>query len=287
VSLSAYARQVLTRFGNPALPDTVARVASDGAAKLPAFVRATADELLRGGDVRRLALLVAAFRSYVNGYDGRCERVASEPNLQDRDWRLLPAAAARGFILAMGRAVPYKGWDDLLDALHLARPVPHTLLAAVTDDPEATPYQAHLARRIDDEHLDVTLVTRFHPGIRTLLAHPALAALVVPSRVEPFGRIPMEAYVAGAAPVVATRAGGLAELVVDGCTGFTAAPADPASLADALRQALDAGPAERARLRVAGRSLVAARYNYERNVGRFLNMVAPWAAEHHAAQGAR
>jgi glycosyltransferase involved in cell wall biosynthesis len=98
----------------------------------------------------------------------------------------------------------------------------------------------------------------------------------------------MEAYVAGAAPVVATRAGGLAELVVDGCTGFTAAPADPASLADALRQALDAGPAERARLRVAGRSLVAARYNYERNVSRFLNMVAPWAVtEHHAAQGAR
>ncbi|WP_406229266.1 hypothetical protein [Streptomyces anthocyanicus] len=65
VSLPAYVRQVLMRFSNRALPDTVVRVAGDGAAKLPAFVRETSDALLRGGDVRRLALLVATFRSYV------------------------------------------------------------------------------------------------------------------------------------------------------------------------------------------------------------------------------
>jgi hypothetical protein len=70
-------------------------------------------------------------------------------------------------------------------------------------------------------------------SLRTLLIHPAPAAVVVPSRAEPFGRIPLEAFVAGAAPVVATTAGGLAELVTDQ-TGYSARPADAASLADAL-----------------------------------------------------
>jgi mannitol-1-phosphate/altronate dehydrogenase len=106
VSLPEYARQVLTRFGNPAVPDTVARVASGGAAKLPAFVRATAVELLREGDVRRLALLVAAFRSYVKEIGGRGEKAASEPNLQDRDWRLLLSTDP---LDALG-ASPFQGW---------------------------------------------------------------------------------------------------------------------------------------------------------------------------------
>jgi mannitol-1-phosphate/altronate dehydrogenase len=106
VSLPAYAQQVLTRFRNPALPDTVLRVAGDGAAKLPAFVRATADALLRAGDVRRLALLVAAFRHYVNACDTRGEKLASEPNLHDIDWRLLRSTDPLDAL----EARPFQGW---------------------------------------------------------------------------------------------------------------------------------------------------------------------------------
>ncbi|MFG1707427.1 glycosyltransferase family 4 protein [Nonomuraea sp. M3C6] len=191
--------------------------------------------------------------------------------------RLLPAAAAGGFLLGYGRAEPYKGWDDLLDAISLAGPLPHTVLAAVTEGRELSPYQCHLARRIADERLNVTLLPRFHPGVRSLLAHPGLAALVVPSRVEPFGRIPLEAFVAGAAPVVATTAGGLAHLVLHEQTGYSAAPEDPRSLAAAIRRAVDADPRERARLRQAGRQLVATRHDYERNIRGFLHRLAPWA----------
>jgi hypothetical protein len=47
--------------------------------------------------------------------------------------RLLSATSA-GFLLSFGRAEPYKGFDDLLDALHILKtsgtPIPHTLLAA-------------------------------------------------------------------------------------------------------------------------------------------------------------
>jgi glycosyltransferase involved in cell wall biosynthesis len=58
---------------------------------------------------------------------------------QSLDTSLLPPAAERGFLLAFGRAEPYKGFDDLLDALHILTTsglrVPHTILAAVSDGP--------------------------------------------------------------------------------------------------------------------------------------------------------
>jgi len=97
--------------------------------------------------------------------------------------------------------------------------VPHTILAAVTDSPPRSAYQCHLARRIETEKLTVTLHTTFSPGIRGLPGHPSLAAAVVPSRAEPFGRIPLEAFAAGASPVIATTPGGLAETVTEPLTG--------------------------------------------------------------------
>jgi glycosyltransferase involved in cell wall biosynthesis len=197
------------------------------------------------------------------------------------DTSLLPARARAGFILAMGRAQPYKGFGDLLDALAILRArhvtLPHAIVAAVTEDDEPSAYQRHLARQITDTGLDATLVTRFTPGLRTLLPHPALAAVIVPSRAEPFGRIPLEAFVAGAAPVVATTAGGLAGLVIDGQTGYSAAPADPQSLATAIHRALSASPATRSRLRAAGHHLTATRFNHDRAVRDFLAARAPWA----------
>jgi len=201
-------------------------------------------------------------------------------NIAAPDAALLPRAARSGFLLAMGRAAPYKGFDDLLDALLLLAErdiaVPHLLLAAVTDDAGLNDHQQHLAQRIATQGLNATLLPRFSTGLRSLLVHPALAAVVVPSRVEPFGRIPLEAFAAGAAPVVATTAGGLAELVTEQ-TGYPARPHDPASLAGALQAALHATTGDRARLRSVGRQLAIGRYNYARTVQDLLTRIAPWA----------
>jgi glycosyltransferase involved in cell wall biosynthesis len=127
--------------------------------------------------------------------------------------------------------------------------VPHLVLAAVTDNPEPDNYQQHLAKKITSAGLDVTLLTHFHPDIRRLLAHPALRGVVVPSRAEPFGRVPIEAYTAGATPVIAITTGGLTEQVINGHTGFTTTPEGPASVATALRRALAPTPAQRHRMR--------------------------------------
>jgi glycosyltransferase involved in cell wall biosynthesis len=77
--------------------------------------------------------------------------------------------------------------------------------------------------------------------------------------------------------VVATTAGGLAELVTNQ-TGYPARPADPASLAAALTRALAADTSDRPRLRAAGRHLALTRYNHNKNVRGFLDDVAPWAS---------
>lgn len=54
-----------------------------------------------------------------------------------------------------------------------------------------------------------------------------------PSSVEPFGMGPVEAMAAGV-PVVATRVGGLAEIVTDGVDGLLVPPFDPGAIAAAI-----------------------------------------------------
>ncbi|WP_249416769.1 glycosyltransferase family 4 protein [Streptomyces sp. TS71-3] len=205
----------------------------------------------------------------------------------------LPFAARAGFLLAMGRAVPSKGFEDLLEALHLLKArgpgVPHLILAAVAsdDDEQSTAYQENLGTRIHAYGLDTTLITRFTPAIRAWLHSPALRAVVVPSRQEPFGRIPLEAFAAGAGPVVATTAGGLAQTVVEGETGFTAEPRDPKSLASALHRALTVLPRERDRLLNAGTILVRSRHDYEASIASAIDRVAPWALAPSPTAGSR
>ncbi len=75
---------------------------------------------------------------------------------------------------------------------------------------------------------------------------------------EPFGRISIEAM-ACATPVVATRVGGIPEVVDDGETGLLVEPGDPAELADAV-DALAADPERREEMGRAGRETVEDRF---------------------------
>jgi len=88
----------------------------------------------------------------------------------------------------------------------------------------------------------------------------ALDLFVMPSKLEGLGTSVVDAMLAGA-PVVATRAGGLPELIEDGVTGLLAEPRSPESLGERIVDALgDAGLrsrlAERARV-VAGERFTA------------------------------
>jgi glycosyltransferase involved in cell wall biosynthesis len=91
-----------------------------------------------------------------------------------------------------------------------------------------------------------------------------LDVFVAASRQESFGVAVLEASAAGL-PVVATRVGGLPEVVDPGVTGLLVAPDDVPALAGAIAQLLDDG-ALRQRMGRAGRDWVAAHYAWPGSV---------------------
>jgi glycosyltransferase involved in cell wall biosynthesis len=109
--------------------------------------------------------------------------------------------------------------------------------------------------RVPGVHLD-----HRPPAQRLARLHAGAAALVHPSLHEGFGLVALEAMAAGT-PVLAARAPGVTETCGEAARYFD--PRDPASLAAGLR-ALAGDPAERERLRAAGRERVAA-FSWERS----------------------
>ena len=140
-----------------------------------------------------------------------------------------PSGPIIGFV---GRIEPRKGVIDLVRAaprLHAA--LPGARIIIMGDDPYATDpaYLAQVRASTDVEHLPWVANA---PGI---MRH--LDVLVAPSHQEPFGTVLSEAMAVGT-PVVATRVGGLAEVVDDGVNGVLVAPADPAALAAGVLRVL-------------------------------------------------
>ncbi|HSI32432.1 MAG: glycosyltransferase family 4 protein [Phycisphaerae bacterium] len=154
---------------------------------------------------------------------------------------------ARPYVLGIGRHVAQKGFDVLIRAFALAALPTHDLVIA-GDGPER-PALAELARslgvgdrvRIPGKADRPTAIDLFQQ----------CETFVLPSRHEPMGIVNLEAMAAGK-PVVATRVGGVPEVVTDGVTGLLVEPANPDALATALRQ-LSADAGLRTRLGNAGR----------------------------------
>ncbi len=96
-------------------------------------------------------------------------------------------------------------------------------------------------------------VTFVGPVSRSALLEEYASAdlLVLPSRFEPFGIVLLEAMAAGL-PVVASRVGGVPEVVVEGETGLLVDPGDTEALASAILRLVE-DHALRARLGAHGR----------------------------------
>ena len=107
--------------------------------------------------------------------------------------------------------------------------------------------------------------------------HYASADIVlVPSRIEPFGNVAVEAALAGRLAVV-SRVQGLQEIVHDGATGRLVEPGDPVALADALEDVLDDWPNTRATARHAHDEAVR-RFGVERYRSELLSVLKAAAA---------
>ncbi len=97
------------------------------------------------------------------------------------------------------------------------------------------------------------------------------AYLVMPSTgVESFGLVAIEAFACGT-PVIATRHGGLRELIVEGQTGLLVPPNDHEALASAIAYA-ESHPDEMRRMGVAARKNYLNAYTPERNYERLMQI---------------
>lgn len=140
------------------------------------------------------------------------------------------------YVVAVGRAVHNKGFDLLLDAFgEVAARVPDVGLVIGGGGPvldDLRRQAAHLGVR-QRLHLTGPLVPS---QIRALMAGSSV--VVVPSRVEPFGIVALEAWRSGR-PLVITNRGGPPEFVTDEVDGLLVDPFDRSRLAGAIRRLLE------------------------------------------------
>ncbi|WP_324785947.1 glycogen synthase [Streptomyces sp. H51] len=160
----------------------------------------------------------------------------------------------RPYILFVGRITRQKGVPHLLRAVRDIDPAAQVVLCAgAPDTPEIDrefrDLFAELSRVREHVHWIPQMLPR--PEVVQLLTHAA--AFVCPSVYEPLGIVNLEAMACGT-PVVASRVGGIPEVVEDGRTGVLVSPGDDfeADLARALDSVLGDPEAAR-RMGEAGR----------------------------------
>ena len=171
----------------------------------------------------------------------------------------VPEVARPNLVLFLGHLEAQKGVYDLLDAVANVRAaVPDLRLVCAGDGDRIG--VAHYAER-----LGIADAVKFTgwvgpSGKRALLEHAAVYALPSYDAALPVSLI--EAMSAGI-PVVASKVGGIAEVVADGTSGFLVAPGDKGAIERALRKLLlEQGLAKR--MGAAARETARARYAPER-----------------------
>ncbi|MDD4894007.1 MAG: lipopolysaccharide heptosyltransferase II [Candidatus Omnitrophica bacterium] len=134
----------------------------------------------------------------------------------------------------IGRITPIKGHLHFIKAMaYVARSTPRLKIWIVGDAPrskEAYKEQVQvLVKRLGLWHSTQFLGNQ--RDIPAILAHLDLLVLATTTH-EAFGRVIVEAQACGV-PVVATRVGGVIDIIEDNKTGLLVAPADPTSIAEA------------------------------------------------------
>lgn len=143
--------------------------------------------------------------------------------------------------IGAGMFAPIKCFDLLIRAFaSLAEYVKNVKLLVAGDGPLRSDY-LKLIRSLGIENR-VILSEAFVTDIRPWLWSSDF--FVLPSKVEPFGIIILEAMASGL-PVIVTNQGGPGELVTDGVNGLVIPPDDVKALKDAMERIMQMGETER------------------------------------------
>ncbi|WP_114835788.1 glycosyltransferase family 4 protein [Agrobacterium tumefaciens] len=158
-----------------------------------------------------------------------------------------------------GRLSEWKGQHVFLEAIAAMEGVQAVIVGGALFGQEA--YEAGIREQASSLGLDGRVrFLGFRSDVPELMA--AMDAVAHTSIVaEPFGRVVVEAMMCGR-PVVATRGGGVTEIIRDGETGLLVPPGEPSALAAALGRVLS-DPALAERLAQKGREDVSQRFSLE------------------------
>lgn len=181
-----------------------------------------------------------------------------------------PEVPREPLVVYVGRLMPHKGIDDLIQAL------PGGLKLELIGRPYHEPYYARL------KELAVGKQVEFRPDCNdteVVRAYRRATCVVLPSVYRDFygneskvpellGQTPLEGMACGAAAVV-TNVASLPEVVADGVTGFVVPPNDPSALRAKLEWLRD-HPEAAGRMGDAGRRWVSDRFTWPAVVRRCL-----------------
>ncbi|MBA4775346.1 glycosyltransferase family 4 protein [Agrobacterium salinitolerans] len=196
-------------------------------------------------------------RIVYNGFDPAKARIY-EPGAAAR-LRAEMGLGPQPLVGLFGRLSEWKGQHVFLDAIAAMEGVQAVIVGGALFGQEA--YEARIREQASRLGLDGRVrFLGFRPDVPELMAamdvvaHTSIVA-------EPFGRVVVEAMMCGR-PVVATRGGGVTEIIRDGETGLLVPPGNASALAAAISRILSQ-PALAERLARKGREDVSQRFSLE------------------------
>lgn len=225
-----------------------------------AFIAVSAEGRRRMIEVEGVAAadIVLIANGIANFDPGDGERVRAE----------LGIAADAAVVGSVGHLRPEKAYEVFVDAVAIARRTHPGLVALVAGE---GPERSNLERLVDAAGIgDAFRFVGARDDVPDFLA--ALDVAVCCSDFEG-GPLSVMEYMEAGLPVVATRVGGLPEMVVEGESGLLVPPRDPSSLAASISRLLD-DDGLRAALGARGRDLRRERWSLEAWIGKIERLYA-------------
>jgi glycogen(starch) synthase len=199
-------------------------------------------------------------REVLSGFELPAERIHRVPNGIDPTWWSAGEwpESRPPLVLTWGRVHYEKGFQVLARAMSALRsrvPDVECIIAGRGS------YLPELQSQVDIEGVsDIVRLVGFVPDVKLRdLVHRA-GCVAIPSLYEPFGIVALETL-AGGAPLIAARTGGLAELIAGTGAGLLFEPGNAAELAACIEKVLG-DPQLADDMRARGTSLLGARYSW-------------------------
>ena len=183
----------------------------------------------------------------------------------DLELRRKFAADDEGLLIHISNFRPLKRVDDVIDLFARLRHTHKAKLLMVGDGPDRP--KAEWLAEVKEVAGDVHFLGKRNDMDRLLSVSDVLA---LPSELESFGLVALEAM-ASEVPVIATRVGGVSEVVDDGADGFLLDVGDTEAMAAAASRLLQDDDL-RVRMGKAGREHAKRNFCHDRIVGQYIDL---------------